>query len=80
MTQNRYDLVPYTSHPFIKTHPENLFTLARLFGVAARDFRQARILELGCASGGNLIPMAFNLPHSRCVGVDLSKKQLKFSP
>lgn len=78
MTQNRYDLVPYASHPFQKTHPENLFTLARLFSVAAPDFRQARILELGCAGGGNLIPIAFNLPHSRCVGVDLSKQQLKF--
>jgi methyltransferase-like protein len=31
------------------------------------------VLELGCASGGNLIPMAFNLPSSDFVGVDLSR-------
>jgi len=78
MTQNRYDLVPYFSHPFQKTHPEHLFTLARLFGVAAPDFNQARVLELGCAGGGNIIPMAVNLPRGRFVGVDLSKKQLQW--
>jgi methyltransferase-like protein len=77
MTQNRYDLVPYFSHPFQKTHPENLFTLARLFSVQAPDFRKARVLELGCAGGGNIIPMAFNLPDGHFVGVDLSKKQLQ---
>lgn len=78
MTQNRYDLVPYFSHPFQKTHPENLFTLARLFGVDAPDFRKARVLELGCAGGGNIIPMGFNLPQGHFVGVDLSKKQLQY--
>ena len=78
MTQNRYDLVPYFSHPFQKTHPENLYTIARLFGVDAPDFRKARVLELGCAGGGNIIPMAVNLPESRFVGIDLSKKQIGY--
>jgi len=78
MTQNRYDLVPYFSHPFQKTHPEHLFTLARLFGVAAPDFNQARVLELGCADGGNIVTMAANLPDSHFAGVDLSRKQLQW--
>ncbi|MCP3955832.1 MAG: methyltransferase domain-containing protein, partial [Desulfobacterales bacterium] len=78
MTQNRYDLVPYFSHPFQKTHPENLYTLARLFGVKTPAVETARVLELGCAGGGNIIPMAFNLPEGHFVGVDLSKKQLQF--
>jgi methyltransferase-like protein/SAM-dependent methyltransferase len=34
------------------------------------------VLELGCASAGNLIPMAFNLPRSEFVGVDLSRHQV----
>jgi methyltransferase-like protein/ubiquinone/menaquinone biosynthesis C-methylase UbiE len=34
------------------------------------------VLELGCASGGNLIPMAFNLPGSEFVGIDLSRQQI----
>ena len=37
---------------------------------------RARVLELGCASGGNLIPMALSWPDSRFVGVDLSERQI----
>src|SRR6478752_5451128 len=32
-----------------------------------------RVLELGCGDGGNLIPMAYFLPSSRFLGVDLAK-------
>jgi methyltransferase-like protein/SAM-dependent methyltransferase len=35
-----------------------------------------RVLELGCASGGNLIPMAVALPESTFVGIDLSARQI----
>src|SRR5262249_17557113 len=35
-----------------------------------------RVLELGCAGGGNLIPMALTLPASRLIGVDLSARQI----
>ena len=73
---NQYDVVPYDSHPFSKTHPENLCTIARLFGLDAPDYHDARILELGCGQGGNLIPLAYNLPHSRCLGIDLSARQI----
>jgi methyltransferase-like protein/2-polyprenyl-3-methyl-5-hydroxy-6-metoxy-1,4-benzoquinol methylase len=34
------------------------------------------VLELGCADGGNLIPMAFELPESTFVGIDLSPRQI----
>jgi methyltransferase-like protein/SAM-dependent methyltransferase len=34
------------------------------------------VLELGAASGGNLIPMAYELPHSQFIGVDLSSRQV----
>jgi methyltransferase-like protein/predicted O-methyltransferase YrrM len=36
-----------------------------------------RVLELGCASGGNLIPMAYALPGSQFVGIDLSPAQIE---
>jgi methyltransferase-like protein/SAM-dependent methyltransferase len=71
-----YDQVPYRSLAFPQTHPDRLATVARIFGVAAPDVSRCRVLELGCASGGNLIPMAFNLPHSEFVGVDLSRHQV----
>ncbi len=76
MTPNKYDQVPYFSHPFPRTHPENLYTIARLFGIAAPDYKKAAVLELGCAGGGNIVPMAVNLTESRFVGVDLSVKQI----
>jgi SAM-dependent methyltransferase len=33
------------------------------------------VLELGCASGGSLIPLAYRHPESECVGVELSRVQ-----
>jgi methyltransferase-like protein/cyclopropane fatty-acyl-phospholipid synthase-like methyltransferase len=36
----------------------------------------ARILELGCAAGGNLIPHAINFPKAHFLGVDISKAQI----
>jgi methyltransferase-like protein/SAM-dependent methyltransferase len=77
MTGNQYDVVPYDSHPFSRTHPENLFTIARLFGLSPPDYRSARILELGCGQGDNLIPIACNYPDCHCVGIDLSGRQIE---
>jgi methyltransferase-like protein/SAM-dependent methyltransferase len=37
---------------------------------------RCRVLELGCAGGGNLVPMALALPGSDFVGVDLSARQI----
>jgi len=71
-----YDEVPYTSYPYSRTHPDRLCMLARLFGLPAADPRESRVLELGCAAGGNLIPMAEHLPNSTFVGVDRSARQI----
>ena len=71
-----YDDVPYTSLPFAQTHPDRLAALARLFGVEAPPLERCRVLELGCASGGNLIPMALTLPGAEFVGIDLSSVQI----
>src|SRR5262249_14540707 len=37
---------------------------------------RCRVLELGCGSGGNLLPMAESLPESRFLGIDLSPRQV----
>lgn len=70
-----YDEIPYNSTPFTETHPAHLAALARLFGFAAPDPECCRVLELGCASGGNLIPMAWHLRGSEFVGIELSSSQ-----
>lgn len=72
----RYDEIPYASRPFPQTHPDNLATLATLFGMQPPPVDRCRVLELGCAAGGNLIPMAATLPGSRFVGIDLSRRQI----
>lgn len=71
-----YDEIPYPSHPFEASHPDHIYTLARLFTMQPSLPENASILELGCASGGNLIPIAVQFPQARVVGVDLSKKQI----
>ncbi|RYF81902.1 MAG: methyltransferase [Comamonadaceae bacterium] len=72
-----YDAVPYASHPFPQTAIEHLEVLAALFGLEAPIPSRARVLELGCASGGNLIPMAARNPQAQMLGVDLSPVQIK---
>jgi methyltransferase-like protein/trans-aconitate methyltransferase len=72
-----YDEVPYDHLAFAQTHPDRLATAARIFGLQPPDIATCRVLELGCASGGNLIPMAFNLPGATFVGVDLSRRQIE---
>lgn len=71
-----YDEIPYTSHPFAQSHPDRLATLGRLFGLTPTPPTRCRVLELGCAGGGNLIPMAFHLPDSKFLGIDLSIRQV----
>ena len=71
-----YDDVPYPSHPYEATHPDHIYSLARLFKFEAAFPDNATILELGCASGGNLIPVAVQIPTAKFVGVDLSTKQI----
>ena len=72
-----YDEMPYIRKAFPQTHPDRLATLARLFGLRPPDVETCRVLELGCASGDNLIPMAIELPNARFVGIDLSQRQVE---
>jgi|SRR5579872_2280167 len=70
---NAYDELPYPGKPFSQTHPDRLATLATLFGMTPAPVDRCRILEVGCGDGANLIPMAFGLPSSQCIGIDLSR-------
>lgn len=74
---NSYDLVPYPSYAFPQTHPDRLATLATLFGLTPAPVDYCRVLEIGCAGGGNLVPMAASLPNSIFMGIDLSARQIE---
>src|SRR5258708_5167974 len=71
-----YDEVPYPNLSHVQSHPDTLATLASLLGLSPAPIENSRILEIGCASGGNLIPMALSLPASTLVGIDYSARQI----
>ena len=71
-TATSYDRVPYKSHPFRQSHPDRLAVIATLHGMLPTPIERARVLELGCASGGNLVPMADQFPEATFRGLDMS--------
>jgi len=73
---NAYDTVPYPKWTHRDTHPRQLETIATLFGMRPAPITDCRVLEIGCASGSNLMPMARDLPGSTFVGLDLSVTQI----
>ncbi|MCS5708879.1 methyltransferase regulatory domain-containing protein [Candidatus Berkiella cookevillensis] len=71
-----YDATPYQSFPFKQSHPAHLFTLGTLFKMQPTPVEKARILELGCSAGGNIIPVAAHYPNTQCLGIDFSETEI----
>jgi SAM-dependent methyltransferase/methyltransferase-like protein len=71
-----YNAVPYVSTAIVQSQPARLFALAKLFGLTPPAMETASILELGCASGGNIIPLAARFPRARFVGIDLTPRHV----
>jgi methyltransferase-like protein/SAM-dependent methyltransferase len=76
MSDYVYDRVPYPALSYTPTHPDRLAIMARLMGMQPAPAERCRVLELGCAVGGNLIPMAYGLPDSVFLGIDNSARQV----
>lgn len=74
-TSVNYDTVPYEDCALTESHPDYLCIVGRLFGLETVSPDASRVLELGCASGGNIIPMAYYWPKSEFIGIELSEKQ-----
>ena len=72
-----YDEIRYTNHPYMQTHPDRLAVMAVLHGLEPPRPSKARVLELGCGAGGNLIGVAYALPDVRAVGVDLAQTAIE---
>jgi cyclopropane fatty-acyl-phospholipid synthase-like methyltransferase len=71
-----YDSVPYTSHAYMNSSPEQMAAVAHLFGLSPPPVDTARVLELGGAAGGNLLPLALRYPQLHAVEVELSPVQV----
>lgn len=76
-TDNVYDASPYPVLSHSDTHPDKAATIATLLGLNPPPITNCRVLELGCAGGGNLLPMAESLRNSTFVGVDYATKQIE---
>lgn len=74
--RGQYDAFPYFGGTFRESHPDTLRTSAAIAGFAAAPVTDCRVLEIGCAVGGNLLPMAQGLPRSQFIGVDISPRQI----
>jgi SAM-dependent methyltransferase len=77
MTTTAYDEVRYSNYPYAQTHPDRLATVAILHGLAAPDPFRARVLEVGCGAGGNLLAMTAATPGISAVGVDLAASAIE---
>jgi methyltransferase-like protein/protein-L-isoaspartate O-methyltransferase len=71
-----YDDLPYPSLSYAQTHPDRLASMATLLGLEPAPVERCRVLDVGCAVGGNIIPMAYALPNSEFVGIDYSGRQI----
>ena len=62
---------PAMSHP--SADPAVTAVAARLGGLDVANPARASVLEIGCAAGHNLLPLAARWPDSRFTGIDFSK-------
>jgi hypothetical protein len=67
-----YTAVPYEGQVTAQTDPDNLAVVGTLLGLSPVALSEARTLEIGCADGGNLVPMAGRFPTASFVGLDLT--------
>ncbi|MGH2632273.1 MAG: methyltransferase regulatory domain-containing protein, partial [Tepidiformaceae bacterium] len=71
-----YDEVHYPGLSHFRSHPGHMGAIAQVLGLDPAGPERCRVLEIGCASGYNLIPMAETLPGSEFIGIDTSQSQV----
>lgn len=76
MTLASYDQLPYKTLPQRESNPSRLGAIAQVLGIDAPSVERCSVLEIGCGTGGNLIPLAERFPESRFVGFDLSSRHI----
>ena len=68
------DRIHYPGGAWEHSHPDRIAANARMYGMAPAPVEGARVLELGCGAGRNLVPMACVLPEARFLGIELAAR------
>lgn len=71
-----YERLPYKSKTYKHTNPSYQRYIAHVKGLKTNEIENARVLEMGCSFGGNIIPFAVGYENSEVIGIDLSKVQV----
>lgn len=71
-----YDVVSYPGIILPNAHPDRLAAIAQLYRMNPASAEKCRVLELGCGDGANLNWLAYNLPKSEFVGIDLAQNHI----
>ena len=72
-----YDEVRYPSFPLHQSHPAFISALSVIAGLALAPVERWSVLEIGCGDGSNILPLAFDYPEGRFVGVDRALNPIK---
>jgi 2-polyprenyl-3-methyl-5-hydroxy-6-metoxy-1,4-benzoquinol methylase/methyltransferase-like protein len=72
----KYKDVPYVGQPVPGTSPSEMALISWVHAGPRPSVAGARILEIGCGDGGNLMPMAYYHPSCSFVGLDACQPAL----
>lgn len=73
-----YDDVPYPTAAWQTSSIRAIQTVGLLLGLEPASANKARVLELGCGNGMNLLPQAQMYPDADFVGCDLCQTAIEF--
>ena len=65
----------YPNYPVLLSHPDHLYVVGRLHGLRPSSIDNARVLELGCGAGGNILPIASTMPGGQFLAIDQSEQK-----
>jgi SAM-dependent methyltransferase len=73
----KYEAIAYDALPHAVTHPSHVAAIAAMFGLEPPPPATARVLEVGCSDGSNLLPMAASLPRASFTGCDIAARAVR---
>jgi SAM-dependent methyltransferase len=73
----KYEAIAYDALPQPLTHPSHVAAIMAMFGFDTPPVTTARVLEIGCNDGSNLVPMAASLPRASFIGYDVAPSAIR---